>query len=164
MFSTASKLLKEVVFQHEIDFTSISSADWAHLKRDLALSSHEIPFPGSNSLVAKQMRFAAALRFLGQTLCNYVFRPIYLSSSDDWVSKELRSLSDDESPRERHIRSMLLSLGPHEQIRVSSANIKLAHETTLSTLDLVVPGESKSRLDKVLSKVFNDALEVWAQL
>ena len=164
MFSTASTLLKEVVFQNEIDFTSISSTDWTRLKRDLALSSHEIPLPGSNSLVAKQMRFAAALRFLGQTLCKYVFRPVYLSSSEDWLSDELRSLSDDESPRERHIRSMLLNLSPHEQTRVSSANIESAHAIILSTLGFIVPEGSKSKLDRGLLKIFNDALEVWTKL
>ncbi|PHH58492.1 hypothetical protein CDD82_2949 [Ophiocordyceps australis] len=83
--------------------------------RNHNLVKRAIPLPLSNSPAARQMRVAAALAIMADSLAQYILQPTYLLRDSNELSDLLAGLSIEDPAREAYVRAVLLSVSPDRQ-------------------------------------------------
>ncbi|GES62484.1 hypothetical protein ATEIFO6365_0005046100 [Aspergillus terreus] len=154
----------EVYSQLEADLDSKvlrDSAAWEELRHcDLAIQ-HRIPLPSSNSLAAKQMRFAMILAMLAREIDKYIFQPAYIAGEDCPSRQLLANLAAVNTEKEAFCRSMLFSLDPESQSKRCQWRVQKIVQHVSSYLCALLSDEQHSQFCQSLENVANKAVEVW---
>lgn len=166
LFDIAARSLRELVFEHEMDFSADALEAWdAYKQKSRAVTRLRIPLPEYNSLLAKQMRYSSSLAVLGRILCDQIFQPVYSSTENDWIMESLRTMTENnETEKEHHLRSILLKISPEEQVSVGRQRAKAAYKHAQGILSLIVAEDRVELLHEKLLKVCEEALKIWFTL
>jgi len=127
LWKSAYKLM-ESTFKEDIpDQILGNQVAWRRLK-ELELGpqhgQHQVPLPQSNSQAAKQMRIAVMLAILARTIDKDIFQPTYILDGESGIRELLVLQAIADSGKEAYCRSILLSMFPEEQTKVSKERVK----------------------------------------
>jgi hypothetical protein len=120
--------LMESTFKEDLpDQTLGNQVAWKRLK-ELELGpqhgQHQVPLPQSNSPAAKQMRIAVMLAILARAIDKDIFQPTYILDGESGIRELLLHQAIADSGKEAYCRSILLSMFPEEQTKVSEERVK----------------------------------------
>lgn len=127
LWKSAYKLMESTFKEDLPDQVLGNQVAWKRLK-ELELGpqhgQHQVPLPQSNSQAAKQMRIAIMLAILARAIDKDIFQPTYILDGESGIRELLLHQAIADSGKEAYCRSILLSMFPEEQTKVSEERVK----------------------------------------
>ncbi|KAJ5578817.1 hypothetical protein N7450_007684 [Penicillium hetheringtonii] len=154
----------EIYCQLETDLDNKVLRDrsaWEGLRNCSLTLQHRVPLPSSNSLAAKQMRFAIILAILAREIDKYIFQPTYIGGEDCPSRPLLANLAAANTEKEAVCRSILFSLQPESKSKSCQWRIQRIVQNVSSYIYALLSEEQNSRFCESLEKVVQKAVEVW---
>ncbi|KAH7316766.1 hypothetical protein B0I35DRAFT_262843 [Stachybotrys elegans] len=161
LVETATQFARTFLF-HDLEPEVFYSNQWQGLKSHDIMGGWDTHLPATNSLLAKQMRFAAGLNVLGSMLHKYIFQTIYLDGNgNNQVNEFLSVLCTEDGDHEQYVRSVLFNALPDRQ---DEAGVERAYGAALEVMDAIsvlVPLGKREDCRKQLGTLCKDALQRW---
>jgi hypothetical protein len=154
----------EFLFQ-DLEPNVFISAAWEEFKGDLSDDFDDL-WPASNSIPAKQVRYALGLQVLGSTIEKLILQSLYIGVSANECALFLSNFgkTKGKAGHEWHIRSAIRNADPDLQTRNGQKRANTAAEKIVESLELLVPREKHDAFGEEVLRICNLALHAWQPL